>query len=526
MASKNGRDLNITIKNVDDEKGEAIVTFSTLIKKLRKYLLIWVIVAAVAAAAILGMNAFDTTSKKRPVKALVSFTYDGIEKGLDPAGNVFDINMIKNPTVIEDALTELDLPLEDVDNVIRNISFKQIIPSDAIDKITVYKSVYENANSGNLSAAQAMLDVTYHPTEYTVILNYTGAGYNADTGMEVLNAVLDNFRSYFYKKYGYNTALGTAVPAVDYDSYDYGQQIDVFKSTIQTLEKYLKALYTEDTTLFRSTETGYTFNDLYQAALTIEALDLDRISSYITSNNLTKDKESSIAYCDYRIAALNREKDQLTESLASIEESIAGYEKDTILIFGNGTDGNDTSYSQASVEYDNLIQLKVDTATELATTKQNIKYYEERKSALQNSKTGTPSQVEQVEQQLSDLNDKITDLVSKTELTANEYYENVAFNNAYNILVPAVGGSSTTVNNIVEESTKPLVLFEGFLLIVYLVIATIEAMIADSKVRKAAEAAAAGADNEDSEDEAVTTSVAIEKIADAIDEAENKKKKK
>ena len=520
MGRKDERNLNITIKNQENEKEEMIISVSAILKHLKKYFAIWLAVAIIGGVVATAYSGFKTMVAKPNINALVSFTYNGIEQGLDPAGNTFDANSLKNPTVIEGALTALDMDINKLDSIRKSIHISGIIPEDAIDRITAYKNIYETANSGNLAAAEAMLDVSYYPTTYKVTFNYGDTGLSRSDSVDVLNAMLEEYRNFFYKQYGFNQSLGTAVPAVDYKNYDYAEQIDIFDDTLTTLEKYLKNLANDDTNLFRSNETGFSFNDLYRAAQTIESIDLDRISSLITVNNITKDKNASIAYCNYRIENLERTSSSLKDRLNTIEDSISKYEKDTILIFGNGTDGNDTSYSQASEEYDKLINQRVTTSTELAETKQRIEFYKSRKNALSSNKTASKEMKENVEAQLEDLGVKIKDLVNTTEVTSKEYYENVEFKNAYNILVPAESSAISSLSTIIHNAIMPIALVEALILVIYFAIAFIMALINTNKKKAAAE----GEDDDDAEDDDLED--VIEEIEEAAEDVKDSKKKK
>ncbi|MCQ2459305.1 MAG: lipopolysaccharide biosynthesis protein [Ruminococcus sp.] len=479
---EDNKNVNIILKNEEDDKDSVVLSFSTLIRMFRKFLAVWVALAVLFALIGGALGAYHVFTDKDPVRAKVSFTYSGIEKGLDPSGKKFDVHDIKNPTVVERALTALDMDLDIVDDIRNGISISGQIPENAWQKMSTYKNVMETATSGNLAAAQAMLETqgTINPTIFNIHFDYSKTGLSRSKSVEVLNRMLDEYSNYFYEKYGFNEMLGTSVPAVDSSDYDYSEQIDIFENTLTTLTKYVKNLSNEDTNLFRSIETGYTFNDLYRAAQTISDIDLDRISSYITVNNLTKDKDASIAYYDYRIDALTRSTTALQDRLNTIENSIENYEKDTILIFGNGTDGNNTSYSQASDEYDTLIKQRVNTSTELAETKQRIKFYETRKSALKNNRSGTKAQAEKVEADLAKLSDKVIDLVKLTEITADEYYENVQYKNAYNVIVPATADTGATIKAIINAAKKPLILLEGALVFVYFAVVFVKALIADT----------------------------------------------
>ncbi|MCM1357958.1 MAG: hypothetical protein NC205_05135, partial [Prevotella sp.] len=333
MNKKSEHNLNITLQNEEKNDDDVIISLGTIFKKLKKYVLIWLVVAVIVFAAVFGSTTVNTIHRKPTLTALVSFTYDGIEKGLDPAGQDFNKEMIKNPVVIEKALTNLGLPLDNLDDIRNGISIQGIIPTDAMDKILTYKNVYENANSNNLQAAQAMLDVYYFPTEYKVSFNYSGTSFNRNTAVEVINKILEEYKSYFFDIYGYNETLGNSITALDISSYDYSEAIEVLKTSLNTMSTYLQQLSKDDKTRFRSSVTGYTFDDLYEAIETLKSIDLDKVSSYVNVNNLTKDKNTSIAYYEYRINELNRRKSSIEEQLASVKDSINAYEKDQIIIF-------------------------------------------------------------------------------------------------------------------------------------------------------------------------------------------------
>ncbi|MCD8188232.1 MAG: lipopolysaccharide biosynthesis protein [Ruminococcus sp.] len=512
MAKKNECYLDITLKNESDESGDIIVSFSGIFKMLKKYFLIWIVTAVVAGVLVFTCSTITSDDQHKILTALISFSYDGIEEGLDPEGNTFDVNTIKNPTVIESALTELGLSVKSLEKIRQNISIDGIIPSDAIDKITTYKSVYENVSgsSSALSAAQAMLDISYYPTQFKVTFNYSSTDFDEDEAVDVFNTMLECYHDYFISTYGSNEVLGSAVKSIDYTEYDYAEAVDIFNSTLTTLKSYVDDLASEDTTRFRSNSTGYTFSDLSESISTIQIIDLDILSSYITVNNVTKDKDSLITYYQYRIDSLTREKTVAEEKLASIVESIDSYQKDTIMVFGNGTETTDTEYSQYSEEYDTLINQKISTQAEVSNATQRINYYNQRITSLKSKAAGLDAYVEKVEEDLASLSDKVDQLIDDINTTADEYYENVPFANAYNILVPASGsgsgsGTASFVKRTISSAIVPLVVIEALLVLVYICAAFVFAIINESKKKKAlAEAESVEAESESESEEADT----------------------
>lgn len=500
MAKKEERNVNVVIKNTEEEDKELVVSFSTIFKKLRKYLVIWIIVAVVFVGAAFGYAGVTTHVNKPSLQALVGFSYDGIEKGLDPSGNTFDPYSIKNPAVIENALTSLNMSVEYLESIREGITIKGVIPKDAINRLTVYSDVLDT--NGNIGAAERILETTYFPTQYYVYFNYNNTTLADDDAVEVFNAVLNQYSNYFYETYGYNESLGNAVNVISYDDYDYTEAIDLFDNSLSILKKYVKQLANEDQTRFRSSVTGYTFSDLYQSIDTVESIDLDKISSYISVNNLTKDKDSALAYYEYRIKALTRQKTQYEEEIKSYEASIESYEKDQIIVFGAGSDDTNTQSTLASKQYDKMIDEKNQIVTSLAQTKQSINYYKERQEALKSSSTGSSAKIETVEADLAKLNEKVSNLINLVADTSEDYYKNVTFKNAYNVLVPATNTSSDKVSRVIENAKMPAVILEALAVMVYLAAAIIEAFVADSRKRRDAITAESESDkNKEDNDE-------------------------
>lgn len=521
MAKSNSRNLNVTIKN-DDLNDGVVISISSIFKYLRKFVLVWLVVSIATGFLGVALSGAITFVTKEPAKALISFTYNGIEKGLDPKGRKFDINSMKNPNVIEKALTALNLDLEDIEDVRANISFDYKIPEDAYDRLTAYNSVMDKATTGSLAAAQAMLDVTYYPTQFTIYFDFGKAGYNRKTGVEFLNTLLECYRDTFYEEYGYNEPLGVAVNAAEYDDYDYSQQLDLFRDSLRQVRSYLGSLSNDDNTTFRSSVTGYTFKDISEYAKTVGSIDIDRISSYISINNVTKDKDTALAYYDYRIENLKRDEIEYKDRIASVEALIEKYQKDSILIFGNGTDNTNTEYATHSEQYDLLFRQKTAADANLAQTKQDINYYESRREALKNNKNSSEANIKKVEEDIASLAEKVKQIVDLTEKTADDYYENVQFAHAYNILIPATRSVSAGIGSAIINSIKPLAVVELLILVIYMVIVFIKALKYEAAKNRAIEKILS---NDDDSEEEVSVEQFAEMIEDELNEDEEKPKK-
>ena len=458
------------LRNVNDN-GE--IDLWKIIPTLKKYLPRWIMSAVILGFLSLGYAEVYTHINKPELKSLVGFTYDGIEKGLDPSGRKFDINSLKSPEVIEMALSETNTDLKMLEDVRNGISFEKIIPASAYDRFTVYNSILEKGGTDSLDAGEKVLETSYYPTQFTVCFDYSKTGLSGKEAVNLFNTILEKYDDYFYRKYGYNELMGNAVSAISYEDYDYPEAVDVFSNSLGILRNFVRQLSSEDNTLFRSTETGYTFNDLYSTINTISSVDLASISSYIDKNNVTKNKEKAITYTEYRIESLKRYQTECEEKIKQYGESIGKYSKDQVLVFG-GTDNINTQANVASEQYDKMFSQENSVAAELAKTKKDIAYYETRLERLKTGKINSTVDIAQVETDLASLNEKLNNLIGVVSKTSEEYYRTVTFANAYNILVPASLSSIDVVGIVIENAKVPLVIMEALAFFIYLAFAYVK----------------------------------------------------
>lgn len=517
MAEKNleDRNLNITLRSEEKDSDDIIISLPHIIRKLKKYFLPWLMVSIIVGGVISGISIFSSTTSSSPVKALISFTYAGIEKGKNPDGSDFDDYAVISPEVIEQALKSCNMDLSLLETVRQDTVIEGKVPTDAIDRITAYRSIFESGTSP-ISAAEKLLADKWNPTQFEITFNYKQAGLSRADAVRLVNEILEQYRVIFYKKYGYNNPLGNALTSVDYTEYDYSAAVDIFNSTLNSLKRYVNNLANDDSARFRSSVTGYTFSDLRESINSVQSIDLSLLDSYLRVNNIAKDKERLQAYYEYCIERENRNLTTYEEALATVKDLIAKYEKDQIIIF---TDGNiNTESSVASDEYDKLINRQISAQNNVSETKQAIEYYNDRLTALRKSTAAGSAKTERVESDLAALDVKVKTLIKVVEDTANDYYENVSLADAYNVLVPANSDASTSIKNGLKNVLYPLIGLELVLMMAYLSVAFVQALAEDYRRRQAKRTAATNG-------AAVTAAPAADEAPQQDAEAEPKTKK-
>ena len=475
------QNVNLVLKQDTKHDDEVVLSFHVLFAKLKKYFLPWLLVSIIVGGMIAGISMFFVTTSSTPVQALVSFNYDGIEKGKNPDGTDFDPNSLKNPRVIERALTACGMELEQLETIRQGIVINSVLPDDAMERITAYYSAYESIATSQLTALQEVLDTSWYSTQYRISLNYKEAKIKRADAVDLVNAITTAYKDYFFENYGYNEALGGALVAQQYKTYDYPEAVDMFNSSLGSLKRYVNNLATDDTSRFRSSATGYTFADLRETINSVQTLDLDKLSSYINQNNVTKDKDRLQATYEYRIESLQRNQTAYETRLKSIVESIEAYEKEDIFIFGAGTDDTNLQTKSGSEQYDKMVAQKLSVTTDLAETKRDIDYYKERLEVLRKTKVGSADKVKVVESELEALDKKLKDLVQLVNDTANDYFQNVSLSNSYTVLVPASTEVIATIKSGISKAILPAAGVEALLFVTWIGVAFVQALIEENR---------------------------------------------
>ncbi|MBQ3565865.1 MAG: hypothetical protein IJA12_01680 [Oscillospiraceae bacterium] len=426
------------------ESGKSIVSIRAVLNHLKKLFLPWVIISVITVVFIGGAYSVNDLLN-RTITVDVNFSFDGVESGKDPLGNKFDVNEIKSKTAIVNTVKEMGLENVDVDEIYSSIIISGNIPTDVIERITKYNSMY---NLDEVATLKNIQDITYYPTQYTITMDCYRLDMDFDDCVEFLNRLTERYKTDFAVKYGYKNSLANAVMSFDYNDYDYNEAIDVFDSSLESLQVYIAELAREDSVRYRSENTGYTFSDIAKSIETIRGENLELLSSYITLYNMTKDKEHLIVNYEYRVEDYKRRRKINEDRLDAIQKTLDVYEKNSILIFAQATSGADATLNQSSETYDNLIEMEVTAKTNISYYNQLIDKYTQRIDNLKkNAKNGSQ---EKLEEDFVKLNEKINTLLENAELTVTEYYEDVVFFNAYEILRPA----SDSFFKIIKESVK------------------------------------------------------------------------
>ena len=406
--------------------------------RLKSAFKLWLLVSVIAGVVILASHAI-TSNRLGTCGVTALLKYDGVESGFDPNGNRFDPDDFKNEEAVRLSLEALgqSADAEDIQRVRDALDVQSVVSDAILDNILKNTSLY--GAEGEVAELSDVKISAYFPTQYTIKLRCADAGLTTQQGVSFLNELLKAYESYFYRQYGYSASLNQVITSVDYDAYDYIDSVEILSSNLSSLRSYLSELASKDNTRFVSQASGYSFTDLIGMIDTLQAEDIQWITSYITSNNITKDRNLLIDYYQYKIEDAQRALVQQDSRLYTLNGLIDNYVKTTAIfpILRDARSSDETfstayEFSQPSAMYDALINEKIACQTNLSSTQEQIALLQRRMERLQAEESSGNPQL--VEQRLSAVNEKITRLMEDVGVSSDEFFKTSLLKDAIQVL--------------------------------------------------------------------------------------------
>lgn len=423
--------LQVENNDIDDSEIDLINVFTYMGKRKRliAYLLgIAIILGTTIGAFYSGIEHF--IGKGSFSRAMITFQFEGIEKGLDPNGAAFDVNQIKSPYVIQPALADMGIGDEYIQSVRENLSIQGVIPEDALERITVINEMAKK----DAQYYEKLLDVSYFPSQYVIYL-YDDGTFKTKELTEILNGILTSYKQYFFDTYANAEVMSVTSNLLSGDDYDYGESVDLIKTQIDIMQSYVQERMNEAPD-FRAATTGLSFEDINTALEFVRTVDVSRLSSYVESRSLTKDRKTQEEYYEYMIRESSNRLSELQTRLDTVSASIKSYEKDPVVIVSSSD--STLEYGEKNEYYDTLVKQQIQISNQISSTNTNLnEYYLLLQKIQESDAVNDQSEYDYADSLLGKINSKITSWVGLIEETTDEYYSTTLYSNAVTITVPA-----------------------------------------------------------------------------------------
>lgn len=453
------KNIRLTVvKPVDEGDAELEIDMMAFFAFLWRFLCVW-LAAAVAAAAILGgggilLRDFMPTEG---VRAIISFDIRNPALQRTPSAND-----VISANVVGEALNSLGISVMETETIRNNMSVMDIIPDSVMEQRAMYYEIYNKASNGSMDAVEKLLSTDYTPSGYVLRFDYRKAGYSREEGMDILDAVLVAYRSYFVDTYVNLPLLGTIANSLDYRDYDYAETASLFSSTLDSIQSFLRRYSDSD---FRSSKTGCTIQDLLRLADSIQEIDLNRVRAALKWRSIAKRDTSDVVSRYQWLIDENTRRSGVQEGrLAALNAAVAGYQKDPLIYMMDAGGVQAGPGGELNGVYDDLVMDALNTQDAISNYAMINEYYQSMidEYSLQENQAAS-AEIEQIEQAISDLNGKINNLLDLANRTMDDYFDN-SISNLFQVLMPPQAERPKTISS---SLVKTVLIAEGVLLAVW-----------------------------------------------------------
>jgi len=344
-----------------EEQGISLKDLFLIVWK-RRILLIIFTIAGLFLTLVVG---FIVNAQSSKVSTIVEFQWNGILSGLYPDGQRVDYFNLFESSVLNQSLSDTSLDTVSSNELREVLSITPIIPDDVLELIQT------NLENG--------IQISYFASEFKIVLDNGKLGISVETGQELLNALIDNFRKDFERKY-IQRAVVIDYTNADLEDYDYIDSYDILSSQIQLINNAVNAVLPAAIN-FVSTELGIGFGDIQVRTDLVGSIELSTMSSRINNYLLSKDKDLLITRYTYEIELDQLELDKENSVQDGLEDLIANYVGSTSTIIIPGLDIGDQLDTDPYLNtlYANLVA----TQRNIATYTNDIVYNQTRITRLQ-----------------------------------------------------------------------------------------------------------------------------------------------
>ena len=309
----------------------------SILRYLKQFSLMIFLFAVLGAVLIL---VYGKSQQHYVASTVIQYTNSGAKDGFTPDGSPLHVEEIYSSAVIDAALTDLGYP-SSIDSVRSNCYVEEVIP--------------ESQQKLNEALLEKGEDPSFIADTYRVYYigdNDTGEDY----ARNMLDAIIKNYYEFYAEKYVEEPLQGNGVSALEKGDYDFIESAQVLDDSVSAMLDYLldkRAAHP----YFRSVETGYTYNDLYNIYHFLYNYEIPSLYAAILSDAETKDIDLLTSRLtkeceDIELYIANRE--ERAASLKTLIDNYSERNKEMLDYHYHNSNNQDmgTEYILKDVEYD------------------------------------------------------------------------------------------------------------------------------------------------------------------------------
>ena len=429
---EDSKKIDLYINNQEgQEQGISIMNvFSILGKKFKIFG--WLMLSTLLLGLLVPTFMYTFKIKNEQAVSVLSLDYEAANEGKDPNGDDLDITYLKSSYIVNNALKNVTLSKKlSTAQVQNNIKITGILTDETKQQKEILDKLLEEKNNEYGKLIQ-QFTLQYRPQFIITIGNVFKNGSDniilpTDDLQRLLSAVTDSYNEYFIETYQDRTLPNDYIGAINENTLDYLETLDEISNSLNYLESYCESR-SESLPNYRTTE-GVSFADLAEIINTLRSTDIDYIYSYVSLNNIYKDKLVLKTY--YEMQKRNAELDlvETNANIVTLNNSIENYKNGKVVV--NTTDGGTPiEVPHTDAEYNRLVLELTNMNEHKSTLEEQIAVLTDRLNDID----GPEATAEQKAKAQEYVKNAITDskaLYSLVYRSAQELFASSAYKNRY-----------------------------------------------------------------------------------------------
>jgi len=370
------------------------------------------------------------------VRASVLFGFPNAEEGLDPLGNPLNVNMMRSPYVIGQALDYLDMRERGIsaEDIRSNLNIYRVVPHDALDNILLIRETAARLPQ----RLEALEEVLFHSTQFILQMYRRGAlsSLTESEMTSLLDAIVRAYQVYFIPAYSGFYFLDVVMGHFDPSTLDFPHIMQTMQGSLDNMVSYTEGMLARSQD-FRSPSTQMTFRDIVTNLELLRDIELAQINAVVHVNNLSRDRARSADYLEYRVLRMQMEHDVAVANANDFLHLVTEvYEHQQWLL--PYTHSEHHFFPRASELYGELLrnaQYYMILANELAS---DIAFYTTRIANLRTAQNpASAADIAFVEDAIPRILDSMRDWESVINRTADDFYRLDLYADAVRLVYPA-----------------------------------------------------------------------------------------
>lgn len=368
-------------------------------------------------------------------QTIISYTNPDAANGYTPNGVKIDATEIYSSAVITGVLEDMDLNIS-ADTIRSRCQVEEIIP---LDEETRKEAILDKGE-----------EYEYFPTDYLVSYSVDST-YTRDFARSVLDSIIKNYFRIYGEKYINQQVLPNNMSSEADSKYDYIEQVEILDTWVRNIQDYLFAKRDEQPD-FRSSKTGYSFEDLYETYKAFADYNIPQIYSLILEQQVSVDKETLIKKYQNDISQAELDIQNMNSNVADLEALVQEYsnknKEGAEYHYGTQADGgnestdyilkdvyedwyDDEKHINSETTYDSLVYEYVDLVAQRDKAQVDL----DHKRTILEIFTSAPQEsgndnLGDIEKGISELSSTLDEMYTTVSDTVDEYNE---FVGAYNL---------------------------------------------------------------------------------------------